>query len=64
MKKNNLKEKNGRNSCSIEPEKIVNGLHKAIINSEIFNKVQYQLNVKSKCTILVVFIIFHLIEFI
>lgn len=31
-----------------EPEQIVNGLHKAIINSEIFNKVQYQLNVKSK----------------
>ena len=32
MKQNNLKEKNGRNSCSIEPEKIVNEKMKQISN--------------------------------
>ena len=31
-----------------EPEQIVNGLHKAIIDVNIFNKVQYQLGVKSR----------------
>ena len=31
-----------------EPEQIVNGLHKAIIDVDIFNKVQYQLGVKSR----------------
>ena len=31
-----------------EPEEIVDGLHKPIIDSVIFNKVQYQLGVKSR----------------
>ena len=31
-----------------EPEQIVNGLHKAIIDIDVFNKVQHQLSAKSK----------------